>query len=167
MGNYAPYAPQDLGMQWVPIKQANYVSETFVEQGYTFTIDNSVIPVSGSFNVAQPPANNTLGGVEFMSVYPAGLEDQTGPVQQVLIPVSAVGVTGSGVTNATAAALANPSDMDFIGLPANNFSLGLSFDIATYLPALTGKRILDVGIDYTSDGLPDWLANLEIRLASI
>jgi hypothetical protein len=165
MGNYTPYAPQDLGMQWVPIKQADYTSEQFVERGYSFVVGHSVIPVSGSFNVTSPPANNTLNGVEFMSVYPAGLEDQTGPVQQIIIPVSAVGVTGSGVTNATASALANPSDLDFIGLPANSFSLGLSFDVNTYLTALSGKRILDVSLLYAADGLPAWLANITVNLA--
>lgn len=164
MGDYNPHRPRILGNEWVPIKQANYLSEMAVERGYTFAIDNTVIPASGSFNVAVTPPNNTVSAAEFMGVYPSGRETLTGPVQQVIIPVSAVSATGGGFLNVVPGALHNASDLSFIAFPAAG-SLGMSFDMAPYAAALAGKRILDVSLLYAIDGPPDWLANMSVNLA--
>ena len=93
MGNYAPYAPQDLGMQWVPIDQANYVPDQVTERGYTFAVGNTVTPVSGSYNVQANPVFLSSNPAEFIALYPAGKEAETGPIHKITIPVSAAVAT--------------------------------------------------------------------------
>lgn len=164
MGKYNPHAPQILGQEWVPIRQANFEAEDPVERGYTFQLDHATAIVSGAYYVEQPPLGRTFGAT-FMSVYPAGTENQSGPIKSVVIPVSGVSVTGSGYTS-TVASLANPADIvnTTIDPPGNAGSLGISFDVASYSQQLYGKRILDVRVRYIAFGEPNDLACMHVQL---
>ena len=153
MGNYNPHAPYIIGQEWVPIRQANYKPDKITEQGYTFHIDHSVIPVTGAFYVAEVPESRVNQVSDFISVYPAGDEDLSGPVKVLNIPASAIWVTGgTAITSAGVAALQNPSDdlsLGFTSPSDNNTWIGISFNVDAYSQQLMGKRILDVSFRYS------------------
>lgn len=166
MGQYNPHAPFIIGQEWVPIRQANYTPDDGVtERGYRFRIDQSTTIVSGAYYVATPPPSPTSGAVEFISVYPAGTEDLTGPIKSLVIPASAVAVTGTGIT-VTVSDLQNPADGNFAifdGGPGNTGAMGISFDVTSYSQQLLGKRILDVKLLYTaSANNPNALAQITV-----
>ena len=168
MGNYNPHAPYIIGEEWVPIRQANYLPDDGVtERGYSFHIDHGATIVSGAYYVAVPPPSPSSSTVEFMSVYPAGTEDLTGPIKSLVIPASAANVTGSGITTSGVSDLLNPSDGNFVvfeGGPTSTGSLGISFDVTSYSQQLFGKRILDVRLRYTASGTVDGLAAFTVWL---
>lgn len=168
MGDYNPHAPFIIGEEWVPIRQANYTPDDGVtERGYRFRIDHATTIVSGAYYVAAPPAQPASGAVEFISVYPAGTEDLTGPIKSLVIPASAVAVTGTGIT-VSVSDLQNPSDGNFAifdGGPGNTGAMGISFDVTSYSQQLFGKRILDVKLLYTaSANNPNALAAITVWL---
>jgi hypothetical protein len=161
VGNYNPHAPGILGNEWVPIKQANYVPDEVTERGYTFNIANAVTPVSGSYNIAD--AGGGSGVRHLLALYPAGLEDQTGPIKRVVIPISGAVITGSGSSVAGAAtatlALTNPGSDAYVNFAPNPPPpIGVSFDMAPYAAQLNGKRILDVTVLYQVSSTPVNLA---------
>lgn len=153
MGNYNPHAPYILGQEWVPIRQANYKPDKITEQGYSFRIDHSVIPITGAYYVAEVPQTKVNNVADMIAVYASGDEDLTGPIQQVNIPASAIWVTGAAINaSAGVAALQNPSDdrtIRFTGPTDGNTFLGVSFDVTSYAAQLSGKRILDVSFRYS------------------
>lgn len=153
MGNYNPHAPLIIGPEWVPIREANYVPDKVTEQGYTFHIDHSATPVTGAYYVDIPPQTLINNVADLISIYPVGQETLTGPIKQVLIPASAIWVTGSAIdSSGGVAALQNPSDDKAIIFTApSDFatSLGISFDVLSYSQQLFGKRILDVSFRYS------------------
>lgn len=154
MGNYNPHAPYILGEEWVPIRQANYPPDDHVtERGYTFRIGHDTAIVSGAYYVEKPPPGSVELAAELIAIYPAGLEDLTGPIKTVIIPVSAVALTGTGAFNATVAALQNPSDSDNVGFQNGSARLGISFDVTNYSQQLFGKRILDLKFLYSMTGV--------------
>lgn len=153
MGQYNPHAPYIIGEEWVPIRNAHYVSDGVVERGYTFTIDAVTTPVSGAFYVEEQPGNFVANACEFISIYPSGRESLTGPIKRVRIPASAVAVNNPGSIDISlgVAALLNPEDPDTIIFDADtgiSSQLRVSFDTNAYAEILLGKRILDVRIRY-------------------
>lgn len=156
MGNYNPHAPYIIGNEWVPIRQANFAPDKVTEQGYSFHIDHSVVPITGAYYVAEVPQTKVNNVSDMINVYPAGQEALTGPIKQVFIPSSTIWTTGAAI-NATAgvAALQNPSDnqtIRFTGPTDGNTFLGISFNVAAYAQQLFGKRILDVSFRYSLQG---------------
>lgn len=168
MGNYNPHAPYIIGQEWVPIRQADYIPDNGVtEQGYTFSLGHATTIVSGAYYTLDPPPGLALTFAELTAVYPAGEEDQTGPIKSVIIPCNGATVTGSGITGASSAAVANPSDNSSIRFEANNGTgfLGLGFNVPSVSQQLFGKRILDVRFLYVAglasqQGTPAALAAL-------
>lgn len=152
MGNYNPHAPYVLGMEWVPIRQADYEPDQITEQGYTLALNVATAVVSGAFWAAAPPSKIVNYVAETVNIYPVGVEDQTGPIRRVLIPVSSVITTGASITNSGTAAWENPSDFftqelaTGVDLPA----IGLNFAVENYTQELFGKRILGVRFLYTA-----------------
>jgi hypothetical protein len=154
MGNYNPHAPHILGHEWVGITNAHYVMDEVSERGYTFTIDHTTTPVSGAFYVHEMPGNLLAQACDFIAIYPAGRETQTGPIKRVLIPASAVIVTNPGSIDITAgvAALFNPEDDKNIVFDNDTgiaSQLQVSFNTEAFAALLLGKRIVDVRIRYS------------------
>ena len=151
MGNYNPHAPYIIGQEWVPIRQADYIPDNGVtEQGYTFSLGHATTIVSGAYYTKDPTPGIARVWAEFMAVYPAGEEDQTGPIKSVIVPCNAADVTGTGIT-ATVADLANPSDSLAATFQAGagfGGTLGLGFAVPSFSQQLFGKRILDVRLLY-------------------
>ena len=153
MGNYNPHAPYIIGNEWVPIRQADYKPDKITEQGYSFRIDHSAVPITGAYYVAEVPQTTVNLVTDMVAVYAAGDEDLTGPIKQVTIPASAIWVTGTSISvGVGVAALQNPSDQQsirFNGPTDGNTALGISFDVPSYIQQLGGKRILDVSFLYS------------------
>jgi hypothetical protein len=88
-----------------------------------------------------------------ISVYPEGLEDQTGPIQRVIIPCNGGSVTGANLSGAASVAEAvfNPSDGRYIffGNNASGDRAQLNFNVSAYTQ-LQGRRILGVNLLYTA-----------------
>lgn len=175
MGNYNPHSPYILGEEWVPIRQANYTTDTITEHGYRFSTANAFTPVTGSFNVAR--LGSTSHSFHFMALYSTDTEDLTGPIRKVRIPVSAAVVTGADGFTAVGGTLVQclqvQGDGKYVsmGLPAAPPTrMGMSFDVTSYQSELQGKRILDMNILFSmtgnASGLNDTLFTLD-RLYSV
>lgn len=153
MGTYNPHAPYIIGEEWVPIRDAQYFPEDFIERGYTFKIDHTVTPVTGAYYVVQVPDSRVDQACDLVAVYPAGQEKLSGPIKKLNIPVSAIAITGASITaSAGFSALLNPSDDQSILFSApsdNNSRLSISFAVESYSQQLMGKRILDVKFRYS------------------
>jgi len=153
MGNYNPHAPYILGQEWVPIRDARYTPDDVVERGYTWYNNNTVIPASGAYYVAENPTTRASQACDLMAVYPAGTEDQTGPIKVLHIPVSSISATGNTDTAATFTALNNVSDDKSLKFTVpGSGQIALSFDTVGYSQQLFGKRILDVRLRYSLAG---------------
>ena len=91
-----------------------------------------------------------------MSIYPAGREARTGPVQRVVIPCDSgfvsggAQIVGSAVT--VSSALESPSDFNGVSMNELDEGVRLFFDTASFSAQLSGKRILRVGLLYTFTG---------------
>lgn len=167
MGSYNPHAPHIIGQEWVPIRDAAYTPDDIVERGYVWTNNNTVVPVSGAFYVAQTPESHVFDSIDLISVYPTGAEDQTGPIKVLHIPVSSVTATGNTPANidvsAGFTALNNSSDDLWIHfLTGGNSTLLINFDVTSYSQQLFGKRILDVSMRYSIAATPEDLQNLSL-----
>src|SRR6188474_2962851 len=115
MGVYNPNAPHIIGQEWVPIRDEQFLLSPIgnsVEQGHVFTLATARTLQDGRFYLNTFPSALSFIEVLQVSVYPQDLEDQTGPVHSVLIPVTSGGITGNATLNGTsiAQALSNPSD---------------------------------------------------------
>lgn len=183
MGNYNPQAPVLLGEQWVPIRSEDLVfspSDSTVELGHAFTLTTSRQLSNGRFYVNELPSTPISSQVGVINVYPYGMEAETGPVQQVVIPCNNGGVTGSGSpglaldgASSVAEALARQGDgkrirATFAGTTATAVSGTLAmFFAANQYPQLQGKRILNVSLEYTGwVGDRDALGNLNADFVS-
>jgi hypothetical protein len=153
MGQYNPHAPYIIGEEWVPIRDARYTPEEFVERGYTFRLDHSATPVTGAYYVVEVPQSRVNQACDLIGVYPIDQEQLSGPIKKINIPVSAISVSGTSfTTTAGYQGLLNPSDDSGIRFNApsdSNSFLAISFDFASYSQQLMGKRILDVSIRYS------------------
>lgn len=157
MGNYNPFAPITLGQEWVPIRDENIAFSPVinsVERGTAYRQGASSQVRDARFYVHQAPADLVSFQVAQVNLYPYGLEADTGPVQQVLIPCKAVTSTGSNITTLGTSltdALYQPGDSKYVIFQYNSGTsqkLSLFFDISAY-PVLANKRILNVALAYS------------------
>lgn len=162
MGNYNPSQPDILGEEWVPIREENLIFSQVVnnvEIGTTFSETTSSVtsPYSGRFYINELPNSLVRNQVWTMAVYNRGEEAESGPIQRVVVPVSAGNITGSSsavvLRNAAdvTTALFDPSDRRYIEITLGNslaFNIAIFFDINKYAPILQNKRILGVNFLY-------------------
>jgi len=165
MGSYNPHAPRILGQEWVPIREENLPFSPSVnafELGTSFRLDTARQVRDARFytNKLQAPRNQFQTAM--VNIYPAGLEDLTGPIKQLIIPVNSGTVTGVGITLLNSAnvaeAVAQPSDNKGITIPMNPSGaqrMGFWFNVSSASPELANKRILNVSLlyaGYLTDG---------------
>lgn len=160
MGNYNPHAPQILGQEWVPIRDVGLVYSPAVNSVEIGTIYNQtsaqrVRTARFYVNQVQPTPQGFQVGM--VNVYPAGLEDQTGPISQVIIPCSSGAITGTNVALSNASsvqdAVFQSGDGRYIEFDANANvpqQAGFFFAVNQY-PVLANKRILNVSLLYSGD----------------
>lgn len=184
MGEYNPHAPRIIGQEWVPIRETNFVLSPQVnafERGHSFRLLQNRQVRDARFYVNTPQAGpNTLAYLT--SIYAKGTEDDSGPIRDVIIPVSNVGVTagsstvtivnGDTIGLSATEALAFPGDNHYIQIiPISpnvaSTSINLFFNVNPYMQLLTNKRILDVQFLYTGqsylgnnqDPVSEWADN--------
>lgn len=163
MGNYNPNAPIILGQEWVPILNNDTTFSPAInsqEQGHGFTLTTARQASRARFYVNQLPGAAENLQTSLVSIYPQGQEALSGPILQVLIPVSQGVLTGAGAHLQTAAglpptvatALRTPGDGGNNAIFFDNTSAfptcDLNFDTPEY-PQLSGKRILNVSMVYS------------------
>ena len=156
MGDYNPKAPLVLGQEWVGIRDEDLVfspAVSVVEMGQGFTLNSSTRFRDARFYTHQLPSNYARFQCATVNIYPAGMEDQSGPIREVIIPVTSGGITGTGLTlvgaSSVADALSTPGDSRYLQAV---FSGGLQniamfFGVNSY-PELANKRILNVSFKY-------------------
>jgi hypothetical protein len=160
VGSYNPHAPIILGNEWVPIREPDFRPDDITEMGVEITIEHTAAVVSGYYYVKETVPNELVGVADLMAVYVAGTEKDTGPVQQVVIPASAISITGTGISG-TIAGLLNPSDSTTVSFTLgdpNSQEIGIQFDVAAYQAQLQNKRILQVEFIYTVAGTDEALS---------
>lgn len=164
MGNYNPHAPLILGQEWVPIRNEDLIfspNVNSVEIGTTYIQQTSRVISDGRFYTNRLEATGQYKQCGMINVYPSGTEDETGPINRVIIPVNAGAVTGTeitvyngGVAGGTVAnAVANPGFDDYILFAYNGGfvtpqTVDFFFAVNQY-PHLAGKRILNVSLLYS------------------
>lgn len=158
MGNYNPHVPQILGEEWVPIRDEDVTFSPAVnalELGHSFTLATVRQVRDARFYLHNPPENSVVGQFMMAAIYPAGAQDQSGPIRSIVIPCNAGAVTGATLSNAStvAEALFDPSDLRGITFTTNNDRASCFFDVST-APILNGKRILGVNVLYNAN-VPD------------
>lgn len=157
MGEYNPHVPQILGQEWVGIKEEAITfspSTNAVELGHSFQLDTNRQVSQGRFYVKDQPDGNSIAQVYMMNVYPAGLEDKSGPIRRVLIPVNTAAITGTFFAGSAAdapARLLSPAgnNANVIAVPSDataQKSLALFFNTDRYSQELNGKRIVAVNL---------------------
>lgn len=161
---YNPNAPQIIGNEFLGIRDEDLVfdplANTF-ERGYTYTATSSMTVTNIRAYLNTFPPKYFEEGCLTASIYPAGAEDQSGPVRSVIIPCNNGIVTGDsggypfsavafgGGATTTAEAVENPSGTMYINIRVGElYRSGVSFFFAVndYAPLLYNKRIL--GIDF-------------------
>ena len=151
--DYNPRAPQDIGMEWVPIQQADFVPDNLNEYGYVMRLDSSAAVVSGGIGVNGLPPQILSNIAECLNIYPQLTAMDTGPVRLVTIPVQSGTITGSSnifvntVGFTVAQALASPIDslsVNFSNVATTSDVLGLNFGVTAFANELNGKRIVKV-----------------------
>lgn len=157
MGNYNPHSPYILGQEWVPIRDENLVYSPVVnsvELGTAYVQAATQRIRDARFYANQLPAPVASYQVGVVGLYPYGSEDQTGPIEQVLIPCNAASVTGVGISLVSASsypeALYQPGDNKYVQWAYNSGllnSISMWFAVNAY-PQLQGKRILNVTFMY-------------------
>lgn len=155
MGNYNPHAPYIIGEEWVPIRQADFLPERFVERGYELVIDHTTAIVSGAYFAT---FQGSRGAAQCINVYPAGTEDLSGPVHQVTIPVRAITATGTG-------SLVSDNTMFWSGGDAPEY--GVTFAVGDYSQQLAGKRIVNMEIVYAAVGTAEGLRRASGQLERV
>ena len=170
MGDYNPNAPLIVGNEWVPLRDPGFHPDNTTEYGTTFHIDHSASAVTGYYYIRDNVPNQMNGVTDLISVYTAGTEDDTGPIQQVIIPAVAVSFTGSGMSG-TINGLLNPSDDSTVTVTEGDPSqqnIGINFGVDAYQAQLQGKRILNVEFLLQMAGLPENMAsNTDVNGAAI
>lgn len=162
MGDYNPHAPKILGQEWVPIKDENLILQPNVnsaEYGHEFTLATARQVRDVRYYIGQIPAgSNSFQSVE-VGVYPAGAEDLSGPILEVLIPCNSGSITGSnfglsgGATSIPEALLKPGSGGGYLQASYNSGvqqELALFFAVNQY-PQLINKRILNVSLAYSGN----------------
>lgn len=158
MGNYNPHQPYILGQEWVPIrdealKYSPNVNAVELGTAFTAVAARQVRTARFYVNTLQPTSQGFQTAL--VNIYPYGLEDQTGPIREVIIPVTAATTTGANISlvggaATIQAAVANPGDGNFLDFDYNS---GTPQDASFYFgtnayPELANKRILNVSLIY-------------------
>jgi hypothetical protein len=156
MANYNPHAPQNLGQEWVPIRNENLIFNPFansIERGYSFTLSEARDLDAVRAYVNTMPDRFFMDRAFTASIYPRGAEDQSGPVRSVIIPCTAGIITGNqgasyffGAANVPAAVW-NPSAISSLNIiigGTTDTSAFFWFGVSQYQNLLQGKRILGV-----------------------
>lgn len=173
---YSPYPPTVLGMDWVPIVEQPYTLSLGEERGYWMRLGTQAAAATARIYVEEPPATAFTYDLPAVNIYPAGQEDQLGPIRQVTIPVTFV-TAAAGTTivlsgaNSAVSALYSPSDSGFAILTSGtNAAATLNFGVSYFSAQLTGKRILNVEFLTITDPSPTSTgvnANLVSSAASV
>lgn len=161
MGQYNPDTPKLLGQQWAPIREENIEfapAVNSIERGYSYTLQGSRTVRDARFYLSEFPNPTSSQQVALFNTYPAGQEALSGPIREVIIPVSFASITGFGGTQysiigggSLADALLRPDDVKYINFAQMNnvfTRFSLWFDTPSY-PQLAGKRILNVSLLYS------------------
>lgn len=157
MGNYNPRSPYILGEEWVPIRNEDLVyspNVNSVELGTQFELATARQVRTGRFYVNQMPDDIQLNQCGLINIYPAGTEDQTGPIQQVIIPCNSAATTGSNIsvlgggTVVDALSQVSGTQLQFDYNSGNTQRLAAFFAVDQY-PVLANKRILNVSLLYS------------------
>lgn len=167
MGQFNPYNPTVLGMEFAPVTKGAVLLDTATEVGYRFTPATNDPSVQAVRVLAtQPPPGQPLRKCLAVNLYPHGTAPSSGVVRTLTIPVSS-GSLVSGAANVGGATVAdcvkNPSDTWYTSLTGASASIRLWFDVnnSRVVRALTNARILDVSLRYAVTGpfdtLPDGL----------
>lgn len=146
-----------MGQEWVPIREENTVFAPAVdpvELGHGFTLTTSEQISSAHFYMNAFPPGRALGQTFLSTIYARGTEDQTGPIECLIIPCNAALVSGGAIVGGgggtATEALADPSDNKWVFFPTTGTpSISCHFPINQYIQALGGKRILDLTILYS------------------
>lgn len=184
MGNYNPNIPNIIGQEWVPIRNEDttfIANQTVAEVGYSFLNGSAAQTLQDArMYLSEWPEGVTNGQYFGISVYPAGTEHETGPINSVIIPANSVGLTGNGgdlpsttdflnaITNPTDAASINSG---YVGGTPTAFRAEIYFDVNRYSQLLNGKRILGVDLLYSLNTLGDpselssWTKQLSIGVS--
>lgn len=165
MGTYNPYLPQILGQELVPIRDENIVFNgtiNNIERGYSFRTTESRTLETGRFYINEFPSAYAPYHTYTINIYPKGQENQSGPIQSVIIPCNNGGVTGNVtiVGNSLADAVASASDTKYLRVPfdasgVSGDSASFFFAVNQYANVLNGKRILGVNFLYSADQLDE------------
>ena len=151
MGSYNPRAPYILGEEWVPIRDENLIftaEVNEVEVGHGFTLATSRIPDNARFYINSWPEGEAVSNQNYMAaIYPRGYEDQSGPIESVIIPVNSVTATGATGT-ASPSTLWSPGDGSAFTFDVTaTQTISCYFDVNRY-PQLSNKRIVAVHLLY-------------------
>jgi hypothetical protein len=164
MSHYNPDEPFILGNQWVPIDAGQTGVDTITETGTTFRLDTNMTVVSGGVYIpVQYPMQVVNGGISYvgMNVYPKGLEDLSGPIEQRIYTAQGGVVSGdmqvngsctitqalqnNGACGIISTGFIDPDDAD--GFLDVNFAINSAGE-------LNGKRILKVEVLYSANFNP-------------
>ncbi len=165
MANYNPHAPQNLGQEWVPIRNEGLVLNPFansIERGYGFTIQQARNVSNVRSYVNEMPEKFFLERAFTASIYKRGYEDQSGPVRSIIIPCNAGLITSSGTASSftfyrstnVADSFYNPSALNSIIYRIGQLyqsSTYMWFAVNQYQNLLQNKRILGVNFLTTID----------------
>ncbi len=158
MGSYNPHQPYILGQEWVPIRNKNLVyspAVNSIELGTRFTLATSRQVRNARFYLNTPQATPQGFQTALVNIYPAGTEDQTGPIREIIIPVNSGATTGTGIilfgASTVTEAVYQPGDGKYIEFDPNSNvpqNAGFFFAVNAY-PELGDKRILNVSLLYS------------------
>ena len=153
MGNYNPHAPIILGQEWVPIRDENAVfspAVNSVELGHQFQTYASRTLATARFYINELQTASDRGQTFMAAIYPAGSEDQTGPISRLVTPCNSVILTNATVSSGAGSAveaLATQSSNSGISLDTSQPDAGIALGFnLNGTPVLTGKRILGVNL---------------------
>ena len=176
MANYNPHAPQNIGQEWVPIRDEQLIYNPYAnsfERGYTFTLTRATSISNVRAYVNTMPNQFIMDRAFTASIYPKGYEDQSGPVRKVIIPCTGGIITGGGSSpfsftfaSDIPTALWNPSSEQALTLRVGSSAFSdtyMFFGVSQYQNLLQNKRIL--GINFlTSIDIGTSTSNTEVDL---
>lgn len=152
MGNYNPNAPIILGQQWVPIREETTQftpAANVVELGHGFTLDVARQVREARFYINDLQAASDRGQTYLAAVYPRGTEDQSGPIERLIVPCNSTISTGGTVYGAATELTALVTQSSSAGIAYDttlaNTGIVAGFAMGQY-PVLNGKRILAVNV---------------------
>lgn len=159
MGVYNPHIPRILGQEFCPIREEGITfspSVNVVELGHTFSIATPKTLTDARYYIKKLPPGWAAEQVYTASIYPAGLEDKTGPIRSVVIPCSAVEITGAAgafsYNTPIEYNLQSPGDGYYIRIEPSfdnsSKAMDIYFAANSFAPLLSGKRIVSVTLVY-------------------